>query len=50
MQALASVLYDLRNDLGLSAALGPQQAEKPHLFATQLAVTRQGEGLVGDRA
>ena len=28
VQALASVLYDLRNDLGLSAALGPKQAEK----------------------
>ena len=50
MQALASVLYDLRNDLGLSAALGPKQAEKTHLFATHLAVTRRGDVLVCDRA
>jgi Transposase DDE domain len=50
VQALASVLYDLRNDLGLSAALGPKQAEKTHLFATHLAVTRRGDVLVCDRA
>jgi Transposase DDE domain len=50
VQAVASVLYDLRNDLGLSAALGPKQAEKTHLFATHLAVTRRGEVLVCDRA
>ena len=50
VQALASVLYDLRNDLGLSAALGPKQAEKTHLFETHLAVTRQGDVLVCDRA
>lgn len=50
VQALASVLYDLRNDLGLSAALGPKQAEKTHLFATHLAATRRGDTLVCDRA
>jgi hypothetical protein len=50
VQALASVLYDLRNDLGLSAALGPKQAEKTPLFATHLAVTRRGDVLVCDRA
>jgi hypothetical protein len=50
VQALASVLYDLRNDIGLSATLGPKQAEKNLLFGTHLAVTRAGDVLVGDRA
>jgi Transposase DDE domain len=50
VQALASVLYDLRNDLGLSAALGPKQAEKNLLFGTHLAVTQRGDVLVCDRA
>jgi hypothetical protein len=50
VQALASVLYDLRNDIGLSAALGPKQAEKNLLFGTHLAATRAGDVLVGDRA
>jgi len=50
VQALASVLYDLRNDIGLSAALGPKQAEKNLLFGTHLAATRAGDVLVCDRA
>jgi hypothetical protein len=50
VQALASVLYDLRNDLGLSAALGPKQAEKNLLFAQHLAVLQAGDVVVGDRA
>jgi len=50
VQALASVLYDLRNDLGLSAALGPKQAEKNLLFTHHLAATQAGDVLVGDRA
>jgi hypothetical protein len=50
VQALASVLYDLRNDVGLSAALGPKQAEKNLLFDTHLAVTQEGDVLVCDRA
>ena len=50
VQALASVLYDLRNDLGLSAALGPKQAEKNLLFGTHLAATQAGDVLVCDRA
>jgi hypothetical protein len=49
-QGLASVLYDLRNDLGLSAALGPKQAEKNLLFGHHWAATRAGDVLVGDRA
>jgi hypothetical protein len=50
VQALASVLYDLRNDLGLSAALGPKQAEKNLLFGTHLAAMQVGDVLVCDRA
>ena len=50
VQALASVLYDLRNDLGRSVALGPKQAEKNLLFRTHLAATQSGEVLVCDRA
>jgi hypothetical protein len=50
VQALASVLYDLRNDLGLSAAMGPKQAEKNLLFAPHLTATQAGDVLVCDRA
>jgi Transposase DDE domain len=50
VQALASVLYDLRNDVGLSAAVGPKQAEKNLLFETHLAATQAGDVLVCDRA
>jgi hypothetical protein len=50
VQALASVLYDLRNDVGLSAALGPKQAEKNLLFEAHLAATQPGDVLVCDRA
>lgn len=50
VQALASVLYDLRNDVGLSAALGPKPAEKTLLFGRHLAATQAGDGLVCDRA
>jgi hypothetical protein len=50
VQALASVLYDLRNDVGLSAALGPKQAEKNLWFGTHLAATRAGDVVVCDRA
>jgi hypothetical protein len=50
VQALASVLYDLRNEVGLSAALGPKQAEKNLLFGTHLAATQAGDVLVCDRA
>jgi hypothetical protein len=50
VQALASVLYDLRNDLGLSAALGPKQAEKNLVFAQHLDALQAGDVVVGDRA
>jgi hypothetical protein len=50
VQALASVLYDLRNDIGLSAALGPKQAEKNLLFAQHLDALQAGDVVGGDRA
>ena len=50
VQALASVRYDLRNAVGLSAALGPQQAEKNLWFGTHLAATQAGDVVVCDRA
>jgi Transposase DDE domain len=48
VQALASVLYDLRNDIGLDAVLGPIQAEKNLLFQ-HLQVTEPGDVIVLDR-
>ena len=50
VQALASGVSDLRTDLGLSAALGPKQAEKHWVFAHQWAATRAGDVMVCDRA
>jgi hypothetical protein len=50
VQALGSVLYDLGNDLGLSAALGPKQAEKNLLFAHHWSAVQVGDVLVCDRA
>ena len=50
VQALASVLYDLRNDIGLSAAIGRKQAEKNFLFEQHLGVTQPGDVVVFDRA
>ena len=50
VQALASVLYDLGNDVGLSAALGAKQAEKKLLFAHHWGATRAGDVVVCDRA
>jgi hypothetical protein len=50
VQGLASVWYDLGNDLGLSAALGPKQAEKKLVFAHHWGATRRGDVRVGDRA
>ncbi|MGH9959718.1 MAG: IS4 family transposase [Pyrinomonadaceae bacterium] len=50
LQALASVLYDLRNDLALSGGLGPKQAEKNFLFDQHFSATREGDVIVLDRA
>jgi hypothetical protein len=48
VQVLAGVLYDLGNELGLSAALGKVQAERNLLFEV-LGQTRPGDVLVMDR-
>jgi len=50
VQAWASVLYDLGNDLGLRAARGPKQAEQNLWFETHLAATQAGDVLVCARA
>jgi hypothetical protein len=49
VQALAGVLYDLRNDLGLAGALSKIQAEKNLLFEELWAATQPGDLLVMDR-
>ena len=49
-QALASGLYDSCNAVGLSAGLGPKQAEKNVVFGTPLAVTQAGDVVVCARA
>jgi hypothetical protein len=49
VQALAGVLYDVRNDIGLGAVLGPIQAEKNFLFNELWSQTRRGDLLVMDR-
>jgi hypothetical protein len=50
VQALASVLYDLRHDLGLSAAMGSKPAEQNRLVAHPFGVTQAGGVLGWDRA
>jgi Transposase DDE domain len=49
VQALCCVLYDLRNDLGLAAALGKRQGEKKLLFAELWPATQTNDLLVLDR-
>lgn len=50
VQALCGVLYDLHNDLGLVAVVGPRQSE-PKLLCTGLwAATQPADVLVLDRA
>lgn len=49
VQATAVVLYDLGNDLGLAASLGPVSGEKRPLFHTLWAATQPGDVLVLDR-
>jgi hypothetical protein len=49
VQALASVVFDLLNDVGVSAGLGRRQAEKNFLFTEHLATTSEGDCLVMDR-
>jgi len=49
VQATAVVLYDLGNDLGLAASLGPLSGEKSPLFKQLWSETRPGDLLVLDR-
>ena len=49
VQALASVLYDLRNDIGLNAVLDTKRAEKDFLFDQHLGHTTEGDVIVLDR-
>jgi Transposase DDE domain len=49
VQALASVLYDLRSDIGLNAVLDTKRAEKDFLFDQHLGHTSEGDVIVLDR-
>jgi Transposase DDE domain len=49
VQALACLLYDLQNQVGLTAHLGPKRAEKYFLFEQVASATRPGDVLVMDR-
>lgn len=49
VQALAGVLYDLRNDLGLASTLAQVQAEKNLLLKDLWSATEEGDLLVMDR-
>lgn len=50
VQALACVLYDLKNDLSLAVALGKRQGEKRLLFEALWGATEAGDVIVLDRA
>jgi len=49
VQALASIAYDLLNDVAISAGLSAKQAEKNFLFETHLPGTEPGDVFVLDR-
>jgi hypothetical protein len=49
VQALAVVLYDLRNQLALAAALGKRQGEKNLLFSQMGQATQAADVIVLDR-
>ncbi len=50
VQALGSVLYDLRNDCAINAEIGKIQAEKKFIFEKHLAKTELKDIIVLDRA
>ena len=50
VQALGSVLYDLRNDIALNAEIGKIQAEKNFIFEKHLEKTRAKDIIILDRA
>lgn len=49
VQALAGVLYDVRNDIALGAQLGPLQAEKNFLLGDLWQATAPGDLIIMDR-
>ena len=49
VQALAGVLYDVRNDMAIGAQLGPLQAEKNFLLGALWKETKRGDLIVMDR-
>ena len=49
VQALAGVLYDVRNDIAIGAQLGPLQAEKNFLLNDLWSWTKPGDLIVMDR-
>lgn len=49
VQALAGVLYDVRNDIALAAEIGPLQAEKNFLLGGCWSATRRGDLIIMDR-
>ncbi len=50
VQALGSVLYDVRNDIALNAEIGKIQAEKNFIFEKHLGKTRAKDIIILDRA
>lgn len=50
VQALACLLYDLKNDLSLAVGLGKRQGEKKLLIEALWPATQEGDVLVLDRA
>lgn len=50
VQAMASVLYDLRNDIAINAEIGKIQAEKKYIFDKHLGKTQTQDIIVLDRA
>ena len=49
VQALAGVLYDVRNDIVIGAQIGPLQAEKNFLLGVLWRATKRGDLLIMDR-
>lgn len=49
VQALASILYDLRNDIAINASIGKVQAEKNFLFDSHIEKCKKGDVIVLDR-
>lgn len=50
VQAMGSVLYDLRNDIAINAEIGKIQAEKNFIFEKHLAKTQEKDIIILDRA